>query len=193
MMVEPRSEHLVNVALRLFYTHGFHATGIDKILDEAGVAKMTLYKHFRSKDQLILAALKKRDEVFRNWLTAAMEQAGENPKAKMLAMFDALDDWFHGRALAALGFHGCAFIKAAGEFDSSDHPAHIASAQHKQLIVDYLAGLATAAGAHEPQKLAEQLALLKEGAIVTAQVRGIDDAARQAKQIAKQIIDAAVP
>ncbi len=68
MMVEPRSEHLVNVALRLFYTNGFHATGIDGILDEAGVAKMTLYKHFRSKDQLILAALKKRDEMFLEWL-----------------------------------------------------------------------------------------------------------------------------
>jgi AcrR family transcriptional regulator len=193
MMVEPRSEHLVNVALRLFYTRGFHATGIDKILDEAGVAKMTLYKHFRSKDQLILAALKKRDEVFREWLTTAMEQAGKDPKVKMLAMFDALDDWFHGRALGALGFHGCAFIKAAGEFDSRDHPAHIASAEHKQSIVDYLAGLATAAGAREPEKLAEQLALLKEGAIVTAQIRGVDDTARQAKQIAKQIIDAAVP
>jgi AcrR family transcriptional regulator len=192
MMVEPRSEHLVNVALRLFYTHGFHATGIDRILDEAGVAKMTLYKHFRSKDQLILAALKKRDEVFREWLTTAMEQAGKDPKAKMLAMFDALDDWFHGRALGTLGFHGCAFIKAAGEFDSFDHPAHIASAEHKQLIVDYIAGLARAAGARDPEKLAEQLALLKEGAIVTAQIRGIEDVAQQAKQIAKQIIDAAV-
>ncbi len=122
-----------------------------------------------------------------------MEQAGEYPKAKMLAMFDALDDWFHGRALGALAFHGCAFIKAAGEFDSRDHPAHIAAAEHKQLIVDYLAGPAAAAGAREPEKLAEQLALLKEGAIVTAQIRGIDDAARQAKQIAKQIIDAAMP
>ncbi|KAA0686914.1 TetR/AcrR family transcriptional regulator [Neorhizobium sp. P12A] len=191
-MVEPRSEHLVNVALRLFYTHGFHATGIDRILDEAGVAKMTLYKHFRSKDQLILAALKKRDEVFREWLTTAMEQAGKDPKAKMLAMFDALDDWFHGRALGTLGFHGCAFIKAAGEFDSFDHPAHIASAEHKQLIVDYLSGLARAAGARDPETLAEQFALLKEGAIVTAQIRGIDGVAQQAKQIAKQIIDAAV-
>lgn len=193
MMTEPRSEHLVNVALRLFYTNGFHATGIDQILDQAGVAKMTLYKHFGSKDQLILAALKRRDEMFRDWLTGAMEQAGQDPKTKMLAMFDALDDWFHGRALGALGFHGCAFIKAAGEFDSFDHPAHIASAEHKQLIVDYLAGLAKAAGAREPEKLAEQLALLKEGAIVTTQIRGVDDAAHQAKEIARQLIDAAVP
>lgn len=191
-MVENKRDHLVDVALRLFYTHGFQATGINEILAESGVAKMTLYKHFRSKDDLILAALKKRDEVFRGWLTSAMDKATDEPRAKLLAMFDALDDWFNGRALSALGFHGCAFIKAAGEFDERDHPAHIASAEHKQRIVDHLVDLANAAGAAEPRKLAEQLALLKEGAIVTAQLRGISDAAQQAKLIASALIDMAI-
>ena len=190
-MADSRREHLVETALRLFYTHGFHATGIDKILAEAGVAKMTLYKHFRSKDELILAALRRRDELFRNWLMGAMEQAGSDPHARMLAMFDALDDWFNGRALSALGFHGCAFIKAAGEFDDPDHAVHRASAEHKRMIVDYLAGLAVAAGAAEPKALAEQLALLKEGAIVTAQVRGMRQAAGSAKVVARVVIDAA--
>lgn len=191
MAGDSRREHLIEVALRLFYTRGYHATGIDKILAEAGVAKMTLYKHFRSKDELILAALRRRDEVFRNWLMGAMDQASSDPRARLLAMFDALDDWFNGRALAALGFHGCAFIKAAGEFDDPDHPVHRACAEHKRMIVDYLAGLAKTAGASEPEALAEQLALLKEGAIITAQMRGLTDAAQQAKRVARTVIDAA--
>lgn len=191
MAADSRREHLVETALRLFYTHGFHATGIDKILAEAGVAKMTLYKHFRSKDELILAALRRRDELFRNWLMGAMEHASRDPRERMLSMFDALDDWFHGRALGALGFHGCAFIKGAGEFDEPNHPVHRACAEHKRLIVDYLAALAATAGATDPEALAEQLALLKEGAIVTAQVRGMAGAAQQAKVIAKTMIDAA--
>jgi AcrR family transcriptional regulator len=191
MVADSRREHLVETALRLFYTHGFHATGIDKILAEAGVAKMTLYKHFRSKDELILAALRRRDELFRNWLMGAMEHAASDPRERLLAMFEALDDWFNERALGTLGFHGCAFIKASSEFDDADHPVHRACAEHKRMIVDYLTGLAAAAGAADPAALAEQLALLKEGAIVTAQVRGATNAAQQAKFIAQTMVDAA--
>ena len=192
-MTQSPRERLVETALRLFYTQGFHATGIDKVLAEAGVAKMTLYKHFRSKDELILAVIDLRDERFRAWLTAAMDQPGRDPRDQMLGMFDALDDWFNGRAMAVLGFHGCAFIKAAGEFDDPDHPIHCAAAEHKKRIVDHLAQLARAAGAAKPDELAEQLALLKEGAIVTAQVRGLSDAAQQAKTIARCLIESACP
>jgi len=190
--LSPR-ERLVETALRLFYTQGFHATGIDKVLAEAGVAKMTLYKHFRSKDELILAAIERRDQQFRAWLTAAMDQPGREPQEQLLAMFDALDDWFKGRAMEALGFHGCAFIKAAGEFDDPHHPVHRAAAEHKRLIVGHLVDLARAAGAARPEELAEQLAMLKEGAIVTAQVRGQSDAAQRAKEIARVMIAAACP
>lgn len=186
-----RRDDLIDTALRLFYTHGFHATGIDKILAESGVAKMTLYKHFRSKDDLVLAALQRRDEQFRTWLMNAMEQAAPDPRGRLLALFDALDDWFNERAIPVIGFHGCAFIKAASEYDAPDHPVHLACAEHKRLIVDYLSELAGAAGAGDPKALAEQLALLKEGAIVTAQVRGMSDAAQQAKPIAQALINGA--
>jgi AcrR family transcriptional regulator len=186
-----RRNQLVETALRLFYVHGFHATGIDKILAEAGVAKMTLYKHFRSKDELVLAALRRRDEDFRNWLMGAMERASSNPRERLLALFDALDDWFHERALNAFGFHGCAFIKAAAEYDAPDDPVHRACAEHKRLIVEYFRKLAAEAGAADPSALAEQLALLKEGAIVTAQVRNMPGAAQQAKVIARGLIEAA--
>lgn len=190
--MKSRRDELVDTALRLFYTQGFHATGIDKILAEAGVAKMTLYKHFRSKDELIVAVLERRDEQFRDWLMAAMEKASPDPRYRLLAMFDALRDWFLGRAFEGLGFSGCAFINAASEFASHDHPAHRASSDHKQRIVDHLAHLSAEAGARNPRDLAEQLALLKEGAIVTAQVRGMAAAADIAKGMARLAIDHAV-
>ncbi len=187
-----RRDDLVDTALRLFYTRGFHATGIDRILAESGVAKMTLYKHFKSKDELILAALERRDEQFRTWLTGAMERASSDPRERLLAMFDALEEWFHGQAFKGLGFSGCAFINASGEFADLDHPAHRTSCDHKQRIVDYLTTVCAAAGAEAPAALAEQLALLKEGAIVTAQVRGMPAAARTAKTIAAGLIAAAL-
>ncbi|MEQ8584954.1 MAG: TetR/AcrR family transcriptional regulator [Thalassobaculaceae bacterium] len=187
-----RRDHLVDTALRLFYTQGFHATGIDKVLAEAGVAKMTLYKHFRSKDDLIQAALERRDAQFRDWLTGEMERASDEPRDRLLAMYDALADWFRGRAFEGLGFSGCAFINASGEFAEPDHPAHRTSADHKRRIIDYLTGVCAKAGARDPADLAEQLALLKEGAIVTAQVRSQPEAAALAKRMAEALIDRAL-
>lgn len=187
--MKSRRDELIDTALRLFYTHGFTATGIDKILAEAGVAKMTLYNHFRSKDELILAVLNRRDEQFRNWLIEEMERASTDPRERLLAMFDALEQWFLGHAFKGLDFSGCAFVNAAAEFADHDHPAHRASHEHKRRIVDYLTGLCADAGVDAPHDLAEQLALLKEGAIVTAQVRGKSDSARVAKEMAKLLID----
>ena len=186
--MKSRRDDLIETALKLFYTGGFQATGIDRILAESGVAKMTLYKHFKSKDELILAALALRDERFRDWLAGYMEAASDAPAERLLAMFDALETWFRGEAFPGLGFSGCAFINAASEFSALSHPAHQAAAAHKRAIVDYLEGLCAQAGAPDPRALAEQLALLKEGAIATAQVRGLPEAARTAKAIAQGLI-----
>ena len=191
-MPKSRRDDLVDTALKLFYAGGFNATGIDKILAESGVAKMTLYKHFRSKDELILAVLHRRDEQFRNWLMGEMEKAAPDPHGRLLAMFDALGVWFSGRAFKGMGFYGCAFINAAGEFGDHTHPAHRAAAEHKRSIVDYLERLCSEAGAPEPRHLAEQLALLKEGAIATAHVRGMPEAAQIAKDMAARMIEAAL-
>lgn len=191
-MPKSRRDDLVDTALKLFYAGGFNATGIDKILAESGVAKMTLYKHFRSKDELILAVLHRRDEQFRNWLMGEMEKAAPDPRGRLLAMFDALGVWFSGRAFKGMGFYGCAFINAAGEFGDHTHPAHRAAAEHKRSIVDYLERLCSEAGAPEPRHLAEQLALLKEGAIATAHVRGMPEAAQIAKDMAAGMIEAAL-
>jgi len=191
-MPKSRRDDLVETALKLFYAGGFKATGIDKILEESGVAKMTLYNHFRSKDELILAVLHRRDEQFRNWMMGEMDKVSADPRARLLAMFDALETWFEGRAFKGLGFHGCAFINAAGEFGDHAHPAHRAAAEHKRSILKYLERLCSEAGAPDPAKLAEQLALLKEGAIATAHVRCMPDAAQIAKEMAARMIDAAL-
>ena len=84
-MPSDRREHLLDTALSLFGTEGFHATGIDKILASAGVAKMTLYNHFRSKDELILAALRRRDERFRHWFVREVEHRAATPRDRLLA------------------------------------------------------------------------------------------------------------
>lgn len=166
-MAASRRDHLVDTAVRLFGRDGYHATGIDKILAESGVAKMTLYKHFRSKDELILAALRRRDERFRNWFVRAVEELGRTPRERLLALFDALEEW-----LARPDFAGCTFINAAAEFGDPDDPIHAAAAEHKRLVLGYIRGLARAAGAPDAEGLARQLMLLTEGAIVITQVSG---------------------
>ena len=189
--MKSRRDDLVETALKLFYVHGFNATGIDRILAESGVAKMTLYKHFRSKDELILAALQLRDERFRNWLMSEMEKASSDPEKRLLAMFDALETWFHGKAFKDLGFSGCAFINAASEFAAHDHPAHRIASEHKRRIVDYLEKTCREAQLPQPETLAERLALLKEGAIATAHVRNMPEAAGLAREMARTLINAA--
>ncbi len=186
-MPSNRREHLVDTAVRLFYRDGFHATGIDKILAESRVAKMTLYKHFRSKDDLILAAVRRRYVQMRNSLTRAVERIGRTPRERLLALFDALGEWF-----ASDGFSGCMFINACAEFAGCDDPIHAASAEHKRLVAAYVLDLATAAGARDPQDLTQRITLLMEGAMSLAHITGTVDPARHARGAAKTLIEAAL-
>lgn len=183
-----KKDHLVETAVRLFGQEGFHATGIDRILQEAGVARMTLYKHFRSKDELILAALRRRDEQFRTWFKSAIEKHGGTPAQRLLASFDALEEWFNGRAFSGMPFSGCSFINAAAEYAEAAHPVHQVAAEHKRLILEYLRLLCSSAGARDPETLAWSIALLHEGAIVTAQVSADPRAASGAKEIARVLM-----
>lgn len=186
-MASGRRDHLVDTALDLFRRAGYHATGIDRILAEAGVAKMTLYNHFKSKDELILAVLRRRDERFRNWFMRAVERRAETPRGRLLAVFDALAEWFEDAR-----FSGCMFINAAAEFADPDDPIHATCAEHKRLMLAYLRRSAEQAGAPEPGRLADGLMLLVEGAIVMAHVAGDAQAAAKAKQAAEVLIDHAL-
>ncbi|MFQ5984519.1 MAG: TetR/AcrR family transcriptional regulator [Alphaproteobacteria bacterium] len=183
IMAANRRDHLVDTALKLFYREGFHATGIEKILAESGVAKMTLYKHFKSKDELILAAVRRRDEQIRNWLMRTVERRSPSPRERLLAMFDVLEEWFSGPEFA-----GCMFINASAEFGKDDDPIHAASAEHKRLVFAYVRELATAAGAKNPEELAEQLILIMEGAMSLAHVTGQASVARQARKAAEILV-----
>jgi AcrR family transcriptional regulator len=187
-MASPRREHLIETAERLFNEHGYHATGIDRILAEAGVAKMTLYNHFRSKDELILAVLRRRDETFRNRLVRAVERAADTPRERLLAIFDVLREWFRSKE-----FHGCMFINASAEYGAPDSAIRAASCEHKRLLTNYVEELAREAGAAEPAALAEALMLLIEGAIVSAQIHCDCASAAQARRAAETLVAAAIP
>ena len=182
-----KRDEVVGKALKTFYAHGFHATGMDRLVAETGISKTSMYKHFRSKEELILAALQLRDTQFRNWLFQRMAALGNTPREQLLAMFDALGEWCREP-----GFRGCFFVKAAAEFQDPVHPIHVQAAAHKALLLKHLRKLATEAGAAAPADLARQLLLLKEGAIVSAQVEGCAEAAAQAKAAAATLLDRAL-
>ncbi len=186
-MAASRRDHLIDTALDLFNRNGFHATGIDRILAEAGVAKMTLYNHFGSKDALIQAALERRDARWRKWFRDAVARRAETPRGRLLAVFDALEEWFAGP-----DFHGCMFIRAAGEYPGLDDPIHAGAAAHQRLVLADLRDLAAATGARRPARLAREIMLLALGAMVATQVNGPLGAGSAAKKAAAILIDAAL-
>ncbi len=186
-MASKKRDHLVDVARDLFYRHGFHATGVDTILKEAGVARMTLYKHFKSKEELILATLELQDEQFREWLVAAVERQAKRPSDRLLAVFDAFGELFRSDS-----FFGCAFIKASGEYPNLQDPVHQLAVRHKEMIQSYLRGLAAEAGAKNADTLSKQLILLVDGAIATAQVTGRAGAADDARAAAEVLVQNAI-
>lgn len=188
MTKQPRKNLLIETAFNLFNEHGYHATGIDRILEESGVSKATLYKHFRSKDDLILAVLEKRHEELLTHLQEQIHQAVTKENSQpVLALFDALTDWFKSDA-----FQGCNFIKACGEFSQTDDPIREYAAWHKTTILQLISdNLSKGISLNLRKELAQQLLLLIDGAIIAAQTRGEKQAANQAKQIATALIQQA--
>lgn len=182
-MSQNKRAELIRKALLLFYRNGFHASGMDLVAKETGVSKTSIYKHFRTKDELILAVLRLRDENFRNWLFRRMEELADTPREQLLAMFDALEEWF-----LQDGFKGCLFIKASAEFQDPDDAINMQAYAHKRMLVDHFETLAAQAKAKDPHALAQQLLLLKEGAIVIAAMSHDESAARQAKAVATQLL-----
>ncbi|MEN3976260.1 TetR family transcriptional regulator [Emcibacter sp. SYSU 3D8] len=183
-MPSPKRDHLVGTAAALFQRDGFHATGIDTILAQAGVAKMTLYNHFKSKDELIVAALELEGARYIAWLRERADSLAEEPGERLLAIFDALEEWFEQEA-----FNGCVFMKAASEYSAQNNQIHAAAAAQKRAVFDYMLENAQSARLKDPRNLAQQLLLLHEGAIAVAHEFGAPIAARQAKRAASVIID----
>ncbi len=183
-----KREELIQAALELFRKNGVHATGIDAIVEQSGVTKKTLYAHFRSKEELVLAVLRQYDGMARNELMRRVENGGKTPKARLLAIFDFAERWFQQS-----NFYGCLFINTIGEYSDDDTPIRKICQDYKKLVKDYIFSLCEQTGSSNPQELAEELALLLEGATVTAQVSQNPRIANIAKRAAKVLIEKAIP
>lgn len=192
-MPPSRREELVEAAVRVFGRNGFHASGIDAVLAEAGVSRMTLYNHFKSKDELIVAALRRRDEITRNRLMRSVEEASPDARGRLLAFFDYHAGWFEDA-----DFEGCLFSNAAAEFHDADSAARRAVAENKREVVRYLTRLAEQAGASEPAELAESLNLVLQGAVTMAYTVGrlpdgdVSAVGRRARETAELLVDRAI-
>jgi AcrR family transcriptional regulator len=181
-----KRDQLIETAWRLFYRDGYHATGIDRILAKAGVAKMTLYKHFRSKEELILAVLEKRSQQLRESLSRYLEAKKRSPEGLLLAVFDWLNEWVSGK-----DFRGCLFQKAMAEFQDLRDPIHQAALAQKTALYGEVRRLVAEAGLTSPKNLADQLAILVEGAIVNSHATGSSAPAMHARDAAQVLIKAA--
>jgi AcrR family transcriptional regulator len=186
MPARSKRDVIISTALKLFYSEGFNATGVDRITKEAGISKKTLYNHFKSKEELVLATLRQRDEMFRNKIMRETERLGSTPRECLLSIFDAHEAWFKEKS-----FSGCMFINAAAEYSSPKNPSHVLSAEHKRLVREYIQGMAEQAGAKNPKELSCKINLLLEGAIVEAYVSGNSEAASLAKSMGCVFIDMA--
>lgn len=180
-------DRVLETATRLFHREGIRAVGVDRIAAEANVSKMTLYRHFPTKDDLVAAVLVARDRPAREVLASASEYAEGGPRERLLAPFALLRPWFASR-----GFRGCPFMNARLELADPGHPASVVAREHKAATRDHFRDRAVEAGAADPEALADQLALLFDGAIVQAQLRDPGTVADAAQAAATLLVDAAL-
>lgn len=169
-------ERILETACELFYREGIQNVGIDRIIAESGVAKMSLYNHFKSKDALIEAFLRQRDQQWRDWFVARVEERSSDPQQRLLLLFDVLQEWFESP-----NFRGCAFINATVELADPEHPGCQAALDHQLAVYQYIYGLVKAAGLTSTELVAQQVLLLVQGAIVIAMMQHRPLAAVEAK------------
>lgn len=176
-------ERVLDAAYELFSQRGIRAVGIDQVIDRAGVAKATLYRHFPSKDDLVLAFLARREERWtRGLVEAEARRRGETPEEQLLAVFDVFDEWFRGQ-----DFDSCAFINVLLEL-GDEHPAGRASIDHLSNIRSIVRELADEAGLHDTEALARSWHILMKGSIISA-AEGDLDAAQRAKAMARDLLE----
>lgn len=179
---DPR-QRVVDAADELFYARGIRAVGMDDVRNASGVSLKRLYSLFPGKDSLVLAVLHKRHAMWTEGLDTAVDSI-EDPRAKLLAVYDYLAEWF-----AEDSFRGCGFINAFAEQGPSSPEVAAYAREHKRSFQDQLAALVADAGVDV--SLAPQLAILAEGAQTTAAIEGSPDAAGHARRAAETLIDAA--
>jgi AcrR family transcriptional regulator len=180
---ESGRERIRTAAYDLFSHNGVRAVGIDTVIARAGVAKMTLYRNFPSKDDLILDFLDRREELWTNeWLIAEVRERADSPAGQLLAVFDVFSDWF-----GQPDFEGCAFLTTMLEINDSQHPVGRASIERLANIRSFLQDLAAAAGVPDPDGFARQWHILMKGSIMAAQ-EGDAAAATRARELGKLLL-----
>ena len=180
----PARERILDAAYRLFSRQGVRAVGVDAIVDEAEVARMTLYRHFDSKEALVLAFLQQREERWtRDWLQAEVEERATAPADRLLAIFDVFGEWF-----ARDDFDGCAFVTTLLEIDDRDDLVRQASVVHLATIRSYLRSQVRAAGIADADQVSRQWHILMKGAIVAAH-EGDRKAAKRAREMGRLLLE----
>lgn len=184
---EDARQRILDTAYRLFSARGIRAVGTNEIIERAGVAKATLYSHFPSKNDLVLAFLEQREERWTHaFVVAEARRRGTTPAEQLLAIFDVFDEWFERK-----DFEGCSFVNVLIEM-GADHPAGAASVRHLETIRGFLRTMAEEAGIEDPAEFALAWHVLMKGAIVQAS-QGIIGAGARAKDIAQLVLDQHTP
>ena len=186
-VARPRSQarkRILDAAYELFSTRGIRAVGVDEVIERAQVAKATLYRHFRTKDELVLSFLEQREELWtKDFVEAEARRRGSTPDERLLAIFDVFDDWFQ-----QADYEGCSFINVLLETRDREHPVGNASAGYLANIRTIVRELAEEAGLRDTEAFALSWHLLMKGAIVQA-AEGDRQAAQRAKTIARLVLD----
>lgn len=177
-------DRILDAAYELFSRNGIQAVGIDAVISRSGIARQTLYRHFTSKQDLVLAFLERREEEWtRRWLEDEVRRRSTEPRARLLAIFDVFDQWFR-----RTDFEGCSFINVMLEHPDPADPIHRASVSYLAGIRGFVEGLAREAGIADAQDFAREWHILMKGSIVAAG-EGDQQAARRAKRIATLLLE----
>jgi AcrR family transcriptional regulator len=176
-------ERILDTAYELFSRRAIRDVGIDEVIEQAGVAKATLYRHFPSKDDLVIAFLERREERWTlAWVEAEARRRGSTPEEQLLAIFELFDEWFHRD-----DFEACSFINVLLEMGPG-HPAGKASVRHLASIRSVVARLAEEAALRDPESFARSMHILMKGSIVSA-AEGDAEAAQRAQLMARLLIE----
>lgn len=179
----PKARLILTAASELFYAHGIHAVGVDTIAEQAGVTKKTLYDRFGSKERLVVAYLVERDRAWRAFLAERLAGAGEEPTARLAAVFDSSAAW-----AAEHSGKGCSMINAHAEISDPRHPAYPVIVGQKRWMLRLFTAIAADAGATDPARTGHAIMLLHEGALVAAGMNVIADAYAIAAQHADGLL-----
>ena len=174
---------ILDSACELFYQHGLHAVGIERVLDKAGAAKASLYAHYASKDELVAAYLQRLSGEWQQRVNEAVATAGGDGRAGLRRLFDLLEEW-----TASPEFRGCPFRNAASELPDPAHPGRKVARTHRLWLQGLVRDLVDAAGVRDPSRISRAIVVLMDGAATSALLDGDTAAVESARYAMEQLL-----